>query len=75
MVNASCACRWGLFGYFLLSYVFSFSLSLGDDSTETKIYVKPNLNQETNKPALSLYIVSNVYMMAMSGYFIKNASN
>ena len=51
----SCSrCGWGLFGHFYshLSFLFSFSLSLGDDLIYTEILsqrvVKPKNNQPTN---------------------------
>ena len=57
--RAYCACSgcgWGLFGHFLsrLSFLFSFSLSLGDGPIETEILsqraVKPKTtNQPTNQ--------------------------
>ena len=53
-------CRWGLFGHFYshLSFLSSFSLSLGDGPTETEILsqraVKPKTtNQPTNQPTNS----------------------
>ena len=58
--RAYCAysrCGWGLFGHFFprLSFLFSFSLSLGDGPIQTEILsqraVKPKTtNQPTNHP-------------------------
>ena len=44
-------CGWGLFGHFYshLSFLFSFSLSLGDDPIYTEI-----LSQRVVKPTLNL---------------------
>ena len=60
--GACCACGgcgWGLFGHFCshLSFLFSFSHSLGDDPIWTEIMsqrvVKPKNNQPTNQPTTS----------------------
>ena len=57
-VRAYCACRrcgWGLFGifFFHLSFLFSFSLPLGDGPILSEILsqraVKPKHNQPTNR--------------------------
>ena len=62
--RAYCACsrcRWGLFGHFYshLSFLFSFSLSLGDGPILTEILsqraVKP---QTTNQPKAFLWLSS-----------------
>ena len=52
----SCSwCGWGLFGHFYshLSFLSSFSLSLGDDPIQTEILsqsvVKPKNNHPTNQ--------------------------
>ena len=56
--RAYCACSrcgWGLFGHFFshLSFLFSFSLSLGDGPIYTEILsqraVKPKSNNKTKK--------------------------
>ena len=56
--RACCACRrcgWGLFGHFFsnLSFLSSFSLSLGDGPIQTEILsqwaVKPQINQPTKQ--------------------------
>ena len=52
-------CGWGLFGHFYshVSFLFSFSLSLGDEPIYTEILsqrvVKPQNNQPTNSAAAS----------------------
>ena len=52
---ACCRCGWGLFGHFFsrLSFLSSFSFSLGDSPVQSEILsqraVQPKFNQPTNQ--------------------------
>ena len=70
--RAYCACSecgWGLFGHFFssLSFLFSFSLSLGDGPIWTEILskraVKPKPTNQSSKAVLLLWFVPQCYIV------------
>ena len=61
--RAYCAgsmCGWGLFGHFFsrLSFLFSFSLSLGDGPIETEILSQRAVKPKTTNPRLYAFFLS-----------------
>ena len=64
--RAYCACNrcwWGMFGHFFsrLSFLFSFSLSLGDGPIQSEILsqraIKPKNNQPTNYQCIKFHLI------------------